>query len=138
VPLLQRDRLVRSEHLPAAAFQVAVVDAGGDAQVTGHSRVQSRAVSGEQVMGSARAAEGWGGREDAGTGPRGFLAEIALVEHLDTDAALSEEVRGGQAYDTAAEDQNVRMLCHADVILGALACRTVSQTVPASRPDGLE
>src|SRR5262249_41431346 len=78
-------------------------------------------VSGEEIIGRVSAIDGRGRRENAGAGPRRFLAQVALIEYLDADAGATQEIRGGQTNDAAAKDQNLRMLCHAGVIAQAHA-----------------
>src|SRR5207249_2218846 len=60
-PLLQRRLLVAAADDPAAADDVAVIDAGQRAQLVGQLRVEAGAVGGEPVERCAGAADGGGG-----------------------------------------------------------------------------
>ena len=47
--------------------------------------------------------------QDAGSGPRCLLAEIALVKEGNANAFPGQEISSGEADNAAAEDQDVRM-----------------------------
>src|SRR5262249_32870098 len=88
-----------------------VIDAGTLAQLGRERREQDGAVGPQQVEGVARG-RGVARRQDPGAGPRRLATEVALVHDQDTQVLARQEVRGGQADDTAADDANVGMRGH--------------------------
>ena len=103
------------KHQPAAA-PVAVIDARLLAQLGRQPRKEHGAMRAkliERIPGSIRIAR----RDDAGAGPRGLLAKIALVHHFDANLLTHKEIGRRQANHPAADDKHVRMFRHEVVIV---------------------
>src|SRR5438552_2271166 len=82
-PLLRRRLLLALfRKFKAATAQIAVVDAGPFAELGGERRKQGRAVSTKLIEGST-GLKGIARRQNAGSGPRSLLAEVALVDDGD-------------------------------------------------------
>ena len=59
---------------------------------------------------------GVAGGDDAGAGPGGLPADVALLDEQDGGALAGQEPGGAQADDAAADDEDVGVLCHAGII----------------------
>ena len=118
VPFLRGQRQVRFcgiRQFKAAADDVAVVDACQFMEGCRQGGIHPAAVSAEEVNGRMRAG-GVAGGDDAGAGPGGLPAEVALLDEEDGRAFAGQKPRRGQADDAAADDEDVRVLCHAGMI----------------------
>jgi len=88
VDALALQGITRAPQLQATAAKVAIVDAGTFAQLGRQFWEERDAARAQPPQGRARPL-GIPARQDAGTGPRGFLTKVALVQDGDAYALAS-------------------------------------------------
>src|SRR5262245_45085840 len=106
-PLLVSSFVMLADELQAATLQIAIIYAGSLAQFGREPGKPDRAM-GTKLVEWSTSVIGIAGRQNAGPSPGGFLAELAFIHHLNTNALTGQEVGGSQANDPAAEDQDFR------------------------------